>query len=89
MRRARCAPTALGPNRWAGDGDKIVSASRDGSVRVWDVERGRMRYMLQGFTTYIGSVQLSPSYLVADGTRDRIMMFSFDAGGDGQLAEGD
>ena len=31
-----------------GDGDKIVSAARDGTIRCWDVEHKRPRSTLQG-----------------------------------------
>lgn len=60
-----------------GDGDKLVSAARDGTVRVWDVEAGKERFRLQGFTRYVGSLHLTPSRLIADGTNNAICCLDF------------
>ena len=60
-----------------GDGDKVVSAARDGTVRVWDVEAGRERFRLQGFTRYVGSLHLTPSRLIADGTNNAVVCLDF------------
>ena len=60
-----------------GDGDKIVSAARDGTVRVWDVEAGKERFRLQGFTRYVGSLHLTPSRLIADGTNNAVVCLDF------------
>ena len=60
-----------------GDADKVVSAARDGSVRVWDVEAGRERFRLQGFTRHVGSLHLTPSRLIADGTNNAVVCLDF------------
>ena len=60
-----------------GDGDKVVSAARDGTVRVWDVEAGKERFRLQGFTRYVGSLHLTPSRLIADGTNNAVVCLDF------------
>ena len=60
-----------------GDGDKIVSAARDGTVRVWDVEEEKERFRLQGFTAYVGSLHLTPSRIIADGTNNAIVCLDF------------
>ena len=70
-----------------GDSEKIASAARDGTVRVWDGEAGRLRFMLQGFTPYITSVQISPSWLIADGTNNAVVMMDFRNGAPGVEVE--
>ena len=60
-----------------GDAEKVVSGARDGTVRVWDISLGRLRFMLQGFTAYLGSVQVGPSWLLADGTNNAITLLDF------------
>ena len=60
-----------------GDGEKVVSGGRDGSVRVWAAESGRMRFMLQGFTAYLGSLQLAPTWLLADGMNNAVLLVDF------------
>ena len=46
-------------------------------MRVWAAETGKMRFMLQGFTAYLGSVQVGPSWLLADGTNNAITLLDF------------
>ena len=62
-----------------GDGGKIVSGSRDGTIRVNDISRGSLRFVLQGFTAYLGSVEISPTWLIADGTNNAIVKLDFAA----------
>ena len=60
-----------------GDGDKVVSGSRDGSVRVWESESAASRFVLYGYTTYIGSLHVSPTCLLSDGTNNAVMLLDF------------
>jgi hypothetical protein len=46
-----------------------------------------MRFALQGFTAYLGSVQIAPTWLLADGTNDRIMLLDFSDEGIRQAEE--
>lgn len=60
-----------------GDGEKVVTGARDGTVRVWEAESGGMRFMLQGYTAYIGSLQMAPTWLLADGTNNALVLLDF------------
>ena len=60
-----------------GDVEKVVSGARDGTVRVWEAETGKVRFVLQGFTAYLGSLQIGPTWLLADGTNNAILMLDF------------
>ena len=60
-----------------GDGEKVVSGARDGTVRVWEADTGKVRFVLQGFTAYLGSLQVGPTWLLADGTNNAILMLDF------------
>ena len=60
-----------------GDVEKVVSGARDGTVRVWEAETGKVRFVLQGFTAYLGSLQVGPTWLLADGTNNAILMLDF------------
>lgn len=55
-----------------GDGDKVVSGARDGTVRCWDVAKASLRFMLQGYTAFLGSLQVGPTWFVADGTNNAV-----------------
>ena len=60
-----------------GDGEKVVSGARDGTVRVWAAESAKLRFMLQGFTAYLGSLQLAPTWLLTDGTNNAVVLIDF------------
>lgn len=47
---------------------------------MWDSAGGRLRFMLQGFTPHIGSVQIGPSWLMADGTNNLVLLMDFSRG---------
>ena len=61
-----------------GDVEKVVSGARDGTVRVWEAASGKSRFVLQGFTAYLGSLVLTPTSLLADGTNNAVLMLEFD-----------
>ncbi len=42
------------------DGKRIVSVSRDNTVRVWDADKGREIFSLKGHSTQVLSVAYSP-----------------------------
>ena len=54
-----------------GDGEKVLSGARDSAVRVWEV-RTRCAE-LRGFTGYLGSVRVAPTWLIADGTSNAVL----------------
>ena len=56
---------------------------REGTLRVWDIEREEVRYHLQGFTPYIGSLHLDASRLLVDGANDAILCLDFGASEEG------
>lgn len=64
-----------------GDVEKVVSGARDGTVRVWEADTGKVRFVLQGFTAYLGSLQVGPTWLLADGTNNAILMLDFTEAG--------
>ena len=67
------------------DASKLVSASRDGAVRVWELPRGRSRYALDASSESVGPtrVQFARERLLSDGhLRGRaIVEHKFDDGG--------
>jgi WD40 repeat protein len=42
------------------DGERLASASNDGTVRVWEVARGRTIHILRGHATEVSGVAFSP-----------------------------
>lgn len=60
-----------------GDGEKVVSGAHDGTVRVWEAETAKVRFELRGFTAYLGSVRVSPQWLIADGTNNAVIKLDF------------
>jgi WD40 repeat protein len=60
-----------------GDGEKVVSGARDGTVRVWEAETAKVRFELRGFTAYLGSLRVSPQWLIADGTNNAVLKLYF------------
>jgi WD40 repeat protein len=57
---------------WSGIGDRVVSGSRDASVRIWDVSGQTCLMVLRGHTQAVTSVASScDSSLVASGSFDK------------------
>ena len=67
------------------DDSKLVTASQDGSVRVWplsairkgDVDGLLPQFSIQGFSGSIRSVAFEGPLLVSDGTSDRLVIHDF------------
>ena len=53
------------------DGDRIVSAGADSTVRIWNLSNGECEYVLRGHTGPVGAAQFDPSgRFVASAARD-------------------
>jgi WD40 repeat protein len=57
------------------DGSRVASASRDNTVRVWDVQTGECQHTLQGHSNDVLSVVFSPdgSRLASGSYSDRVV----------------
>jgi WD40 repeat protein len=54
------AYSAIDDIAWTPDSKAIISATRNGTPRVWDVESGKLRFELRGHTRPVTSVACSP-----------------------------
>ena len=79
-----CTPARAlrGPAILGGGYAAWLSASRHPflQVRVWDSAASKLRFMLQGFTQYIGAVQIGPTGLMPEGTNNLVVMMDFSRG---------
>ncbi len=57
---------------------KILSASEDGSLRVWDANKGQENYRMDGFDTVVSSLCLDREVLVTNGMGDYVCVHDFD-----------
>ncbi|KAH9172900.1 WD40-repeat-containing domain protein [Lactarius sanguifluus] len=61
------------------DGQWVVSGSKDRGVQFWDPRSAITQFKLQGHTSSIISIDLSPSSLLATGSSDRtVRIWSYD-----------
>lgn len=59
------------------DDEKIVSASTDGSLRVWDLKTGDELYTISGYSNKIASLHFENDLLVSDGTMGSLIVSAF------------
>lgn len=59
------------------DDTKLVSASTDGSIRVWCLESGEQLYWINGLSKSVSSVHFDNHLLVSDGTNNAIVVHDF------------
>jgi WD40 repeat protein len=59
------------------DEKKLISAAREGCIRVWDITTGKLLYVIKGFTAYQCSLQYDDYKLICDGTNNAIYRWNF------------
>jgi len=59
-------------------GSQILSASDDGTVRVWDQSRGIELYRMDGFEESVSSLCLDREILITDGMGNFVCVHDFD-----------
>lgn len=60
------------------DDRKIVSASEDGTLIVWDSFRGLAGYSIPNYDTdFLSSIDFVERYLVADGTGEEVLLWDY------------
>lgn len=64
------------------DEEKVVSASEDGSVIVWDAAKSSPRFTVRAHVDgdLVGAVDFNERYLVNDGTQGKVMVWDFAVG---------
>jgi WD40 repeat protein len=74
----------------AADGQRIVSGSRDKTVRVWRCGRGKALLVLHGHTDWVVKVALSPDgQWIVSQSRDRtVRVWNIETGACQQIMEG-
>jgi len=61
---------------WSPDGMTLASASRDKTIRLWDANTGKRRFILEGHTDAVVAVAWSPNGTVlASGAADKTIRF--------------
>lgn len=59
----------------------LVSASLDGSMRVWDVETAHCIYQFVGYKVWLGSLWADGSRIVSDGSDNTVIVHDFEKEG--------
>ena len=61
-------------------GDRLVSGSADGTVRIWDVASGECQRVWNGHTNWVATVDYSPDgKTIASGSRDgNVILWNLD-----------
>ena len=64
------------------DEAKVVSASEDGTVVVWDAQKGSVAYTIRQHVDgdLVAAVDFNERYLVVDGTRGKVFVFDYAVG---------
>ena len=60
------------------NGSKIISASIDGTLRIWDQSKGSELYRMDGFSNKISSLCLDREVLVTNGMNGYVCVHDFD-----------
>ncbi len=60
------------------DSSKIISASIDGTLRIWDQSKGEELYRMDGFDNRISSLCLDREVLVTNGMNGYVCVHDFD-----------
>jgi hypothetical protein len=56
----------------------LISASKDGSLRIWDIEQAHCMYQFVGYKVSLGSVWTDGSRIVSDGSDNTIIVHDFE-----------
>ena len=64
------------------DGEKILSGSRDNTVRLWDTDSGKLVHTLEGHTSSVNAIAFSPDgQKILSGSRDNtVRLWDTDSG---------
>lgn len=56
----------------------LISASHDGSMRVWDVEQAHCLYQFVGYKVWLGSLWTDGKRIVSDGSDNTVIVHDFE-----------